>query len=97
MNDFKLVDLAAPVVVRMMDAEALLSLGRLPFEQGRLQADNESRATRADIAERLKITLSAVNRAFSFEDDNYFIAARRIPELCAIMGTATPLRWLVGR
>lgn len=97
MTKTKPVELAAPVVVRMMDAEGLLSLGRLPFEQGMRQADHESRATRADVADRLRITLSAVNRAFAFEDENYFIAAKRFPEMCLAMGTATPLRWLVGR
>jgi hypothetical protein len=96
-TDPKPRDLVAPVVVRMMDAEGLLALGRLPFEQGMFQADRESRATRADLADRLKVSLSAVNRAFAFDDENYFIAARRFPEMCAAMGTDTPIRWLLGR
>lgn len=97
MKSPKPVELAAPVVVRMMDAESLLSLGRLPFEQGMLQADRESRATRADVADKLRVSLSHINRAFAFDGEDYFIAARRFPELCVAMGTATPLRWLVGR
>jgi len=99
MTRAEIKDLAQADIMRLMDADALLSCGRLPFDAAMLQADRESPRTRADVADRLKMDKSVIDRSFSFNPDDapYFVRADKLPELALAMDTDAVIRWLVGR
>lgn len=92
-------DQAQADLMRFMDADVLLSIGRLPFDAAMQQADRESPRTRADVADRLKMDKSVIDRSFSFNHDDspYFVRADKLPELAVAMDTDAVIRWLVGR
>ncbi|WP_027367394.1 hypothetical protein [Desulfocurvibacter africanus] len=92
-------DAVLPELMHLMDVRALLAFGRLDFATAMMQADRESKATRAELADAIKVDKSTLDRSFSFNVDDapYFIRADKLPELAVAMKTDAVLRWLVGR
>lgn len=92
-------DAALPDLMQLMDIRTLLACGRMDFPSAMMQADRESKVTRAELADAIKEHKSVIDRSFSFNHDDapYFIRLDRVPEMAVAMKTDAVIRWVVGR